>query len=81
MEKAMELTKKDHATIAIELLENVWNENVSQKNEEEIKAYGPGYGSEKLNPEAKKILFVGARIWQAHQQIVQPFLAKLLTEY
>ncbi len=27
----------------------------------------------------KKSLFVGARIWQAHQQIVQPFLPKLLT--
>jgi hypothetical protein len=26
----------------------------------------------------KKSLFVGARIWQAHQQIVQPFLPKLL---
>lgn len=26
----------------------------------------------------RKILFLGVRIWQAHQQIVQPFLPKLL---
>ncbi len=26
----------------------------------------------------KKSLFVGARIWQAHQQIIQPFLPKLI---
>jgi len=29
----------------------------------------------------KKALFLGTRIWQAHQQIVQPFLLKLLSDY
>ena len=31
-------------------------------------------------PNEKKVLFLGTRIWQAYQQIVQPFLPKLLTE-
>ena len=79
--KAMELSYKDAITIATELVKNVWHENITQKMEEEIKAHRLTYGSEKLNPEAKKILFVGIRIWQAYQQIIQPFLAKLLTEY
>ena len=35
---------------------------------------------EDVSSNGKKILFLGARIWQAHQQIVQPFLPKLLTE-
>ena len=81
MEKAMELSNKDAITIATELIKNVWHENITQKMEEEIKAYRLTYGSKKLNPEAKKILFVGIRIWQAYQQIIQPFLAKLLIEY
>ena len=29
----------------------------------------------------KKTLFIGTRIWQAHQQIVQPFLPKLVSDY
>jgi len=36
---------------------------------------------EEVSSNEKKILFLGTRIWQAHQQIVQPFLAKLLREY
>lgn len=78
MQKAMGLTKKDHATIATELLENIWHENITAEVKSEIKAYGPDYGADRLSATARKILFLGARIWQAHQQIVQPFLPKLL---
>ncbi|MEA3420690.1 MAG: hypothetical protein U9Q97_03305, partial [Acidobacteriota bacterium] len=33
---------------------------------------------EEIDSNEKKGLFLGVRIWQAHQQIVQPFLVKLL---
>jgi hypothetical protein len=36
---------------------------------------------EDIDSNERKGLFLGARIWQAHQQIVQPLLAKLLREY
>ncbi|OIO34200.1 MAG: hypothetical protein AUJ70_01635 [Candidatus Omnitrophica bacterium CG1_02_40_15] len=36
---------------------------------------------ENINSNERKGLFLGMRIWQAHQQIVQPFLAKFLREY
>jgi hypothetical protein len=81
MQKALELTTRDHATIGIELLENIWHEKVTSEIKSEIKSYGPSHGADKLNPIAKKVLFLGARIWQAHQQIVQPFLPKLLSDY
>ncbi|TSC58938.1 MAG: hypothetical protein Greene041679_19 [Parcubacteria group bacterium Greene0416_79] len=84
LEKMMEATTKDHATIAIELLKKIWHENIDSEVLNSLKAYKPhkpGYGVERLNPIAKKTLFLGARIWQAHQQIVQPFLPKLLTDY
>lgn len=77
--KKMELTIKDYATIATELLENIWHENITTKVKSEIKVYGPIFGVDKLSQTAKKIIFLGTRIWKAHQQIVQPFLPKLLT--
>ncbi len=61
MEKVNELTTRDYKTIASELLQKIWKENI--------------------NSNERKGLFLGVRIWQAHQQIVQPFLAKLLKEY
>jgi len=36
---------------------------------------------EDIDSNERKGLFLGARIWQAYQQIVQPFLTKLLREY
>ena len=58
MEKVAELTARDYKTLGGELLQKIWQEDVS------------------LNE--RKTLFLGARIWQAYQQIVQPFLPKLL---
>lgn len=36
---------------------------------------------ENVESNEKRVLFLGVRIWQAYQQIVQPFLIKLLREY
>lgn len=37
--------------------------------------------NEEVSSNEKKALFLGTRIWQANQQIVQPFLPKLLSDY
>lgn len=58
MEKVLELTDRDYKTIASELLQKIWNEDI--------------------NDNEKKGLILGVRIWQAHQQLVQPFLVELL---
>lgn len=58
MEKVKELTATDYKTIAAELLQKIWKEDI-ESNE-------------------RKGLLLGVRIWQAYQQIVQPFLVKLL---
>lgn len=60
MEKVEDLTKRDYRTIASELLQKIWKEDI--------------------NSNERKGVFLGARIWQAYQQIVQPFLVKLLRE-
>jgi len=77
MEMAMELNKKDAIIIATELIESMWNEKMTQGVKTEIKNYKIGHYSE-LSQQAKKVLFVGARIWQVYQQIIQPFLGRLL---
>ena len=71
---------KDYATIAIELLEKIWHEDTDQKVLSNLRKYKPGHGMENLDPKVKKVVFLGDRIWQAHRQIVQPFLPKLLTD-
>jgi len=81
MERMLELAKQDYTTIATELLRKIWNENIDSKVLEDLKRYKPPYGTENLDPMVKKICFLGIRIWQAHEQIVQPFLAKLLEDY
>lgn len=81
IQKTLELTTRDYATIGTELLENIWHEKIVPEVKSEIKSYGPNHRAEKLNPISKKILFLGTRIWQVHQQIVQPFLPKLLSDY
>ena len=58
MEKVAELAVRDYKTLGGELLQKIWQEDVSSNE--------------------RKTLFLGARIWQAYQQIVQPFLPKLL---
>ena len=81
LEQALELMTKDYATIAIELLEKIWHEDIGQKVLSDLQKYKPGHGRESLDPKVKKVVFLGDRIWQAHRQIVQPFLPKLLTDY
>lgn len=81
MEKVGELTVRDYKAIALELLEKIWNVGIDQKTLNDLQKYKPGYGMENLDPKVKKMVFLGDRIWQAHQQIVQPFLTKLLREY
>jgi hypothetical protein len=78
IEKELESMKRDYQVIAIELLRKIWNADINTKVLEDLKKYKPGYGMENLDPLVKKIIFLGDRIWQAHRQIVQPFLAKLL---
>lgn len=78
MEKVATLAAKDRATIALELLEKIWNETVRNERVRDLETYKLDYGVENSDPLVKKILFLGARIWQGHQQIVQPFLATLL---
>ncbi|KKW29619.1 MAG: hypothetical protein A3K06_01675 [Candidatus Doudnabacteria bacterium RIFCSPHIGHO2_01_52_17] len=80
LEQALELMTKDYATIAIELLEKIWHEDTDQKVLSNLRKYKPGHGMENLDPKVKKVVFLGDRIWQAHRQIVQPFLPKLLTD-
>ena len=76
--QALELMTKDYATIATELLEKIWHEDIDQKVVSDLQKYKPGHGAENLDPKVKKVIFLGDRIWQAHRQIVQPFLPKLL---
>lgn len=67
------LALKDYDTIGRELLENIWRFNTEAvrtwDGEVSVKAY-------KSNPVGKKIVFLGSRLWQAHEQIIQPFLTK-----
>jgi hypothetical protein len=39
-----------------------------------------GIWQENVEPNEKEAWFIGVRIWQAYQQIVQPFLSKLITK-
>jgi hypothetical protein len=77
MEKVWELAKGDYIRIAEELIDRIWGEQLSALSRESLKTYKPGIGGDKLDPQAKKTLFLGGSIWQAYQQVVQPFLEKL----
>jgi hypothetical protein len=81
MEKAFELTVRDHITIGSELLERIWGIGLSSVSKQTLTSYKLGSGMENVDPQAKKALFVGMSIWRAYQQIVQPFLEKLIKEY
>lgn len=78
LEKALGLMTNDYATIATELLGKIWHESIDKKVLDDLRKYKPGHSMENLDPKVKKIVFLGDRIWQAHRQIVQPFLPKLL---
>ncbi|MEK6953089.1 MAG: hypothetical protein AABX29_08820 [Nanoarchaeota archaeon] len=81
LEKSLGLMTNDYATIATELLIKIWHENINQKTLDDLRKYTPDYDIGSFNPQAKKVIFLGSRIWQVHQQIIQPFLPKLLTNY
>jgi hypothetical protein len=81
MDKAFQLSTRDHLTIGSELLENIWKEKLTSSSKETLRDYRPGYGLKNVDPQAKKTLFMGASIWRAYQQTVQPFLEQLLDSY
>lgn len=81
LEKALGLMTNDYATIATELLGKIWHEDIDKKVLDDLRKYKPGHGMENIDPRVKKVVFLGDRVWQAHRQIVQPFLPKLLTDY
>lgn len=70
---AERLALKDYEVIGRELMENPWTINTSGISVHEEKNTT---GINKSNPIARKIAFLGLRLWQAHQQIIQPFLTK-----
>lgn len=64
---SMEFTLRDYEVIGRELLEEIWGIDTAGVTT---------YKDMELNKDtiAKMILFVGGRLWQAHQQIIQPTL-------
>src|SRR3989338_11097028 len=80
-EKALRLMMKDYATLATELLERVWQENISQKALDDLQNYKPGQNMGALDLTAQKIALLGSGIWETHLEIVKPFLPKLMTDY
>lgn len=70
-ETAMRLTAIDGITIGRELLHNIWHEDTEDKN---IFDNSNMFGVNINNPITKKMATIGIRIWQAYQQIIQPFL-------
>jgi hypothetical protein len=81
MEKAFELTVRDNLTIGSELLERIWRMKLSSASKQTLTGYRPGSGMKNVDPQAKKALFLGVSIWRAYQQIVQPFLEKLMKDH
>lgn len=69
------LALKDYEVIGRELIENIWKVNTNGISIYDGKDPAK---TNKSNPIAKKIAFLGLRLWQAHQQIIQPFLTKNL---
>ncbi len=72
-EIALRLAAKDGIAIGQELLHTIWHENTEDSN---IYNNSCMYGINRNNPIANKMSVIGLRIWQAHQQIIQPFLQK-----
>lgn len=81
MDKAFELMVRDYLTIGSELLENIWGEKLSSAQKEILRGYHSGSGMKGLDPTARKALYLGVCVWGVYQQIVQPFLEKLVKEY
>lgn len=80
-DKAFLLMMNDFATLATELLENIWHEDISQKALGDLQNCKPGQNMGALDLAAQKIAFLGSGIWETHLEIVQPFLSKTMTDY
>ena len=80
-EETLRLMMKDYTTLATELLEGIWHENISQKALDDLENYKPGQNMGALDLQAQKIGLLGSGIWETHLDIVKPFLPKLLTDY
>ena len=75
LNKVNEMMFRDFVVIGRELMEEIWQEKVSENELQENIPYIKDLNS--LSPSVRKIYFLGARIWQAHKQGVQPFIANL----
>jgi tetratricopeptide (TPR) repeat protein len=69
-DKSVQLMMRDYLTIGTELLAKVWNEHTPDQSLKE------SFSATEIDLATKKALFLGARIWQAYQQIVQPLLSE-----
>src|SRR3989344_159045 len=80
-EQALRLMLKDYTTLAGELLEKIWHENINQKALDDLKNYKLGENTGAYDLTAQKIVLFGRGIWETHLEIVKPFLPKLMTDY
>ncbi|OHA46901.1 MAG: hypothetical protein A3A80_03000 [Candidatus Terrybacteria bacterium RIFCSPLOWO2_01_FULL_44_24] len=79
--QALRLMLKDYTTLAGELLEKIWHENVNQKALDDLQNHKPGENTRAYDLTAQKIVLLGRGIWETHLEIVAPFLPNLMTEY
>lgn len=75
LNKVNEMMFRDFVVIGRELMEEIWQEKVSENELQENIPYIKDLNS--LSPSVRKIYFLGTRIWQVHKQRVQPFIANL----
>ena len=75
LKKVNEMMVRDFVVIGRELMQEIWQEKISEKDIQENTPYIKD--SNNLSPPVRKIYFLGAKIWQEHKQKVQPFIAKL----
>lgn len=81
LDKAFELSMRDNLTIGSELLEGIWAEELSYASKKSLRGYRLGSGMKDLDPKAKRVLWLGTGVWRVYQQVVQPFLEKLVRDY
>jgi hypothetical protein len=75
LNKVNEMMFRDFVVIGRELMEEIWQEKVSENELQENIPYVKDLNS--LSPSVRKIYFLGTSIWQVHKQRVQPFIANL----
>ena len=75
LNKVNEMMFRDFVVIGRELMEEIWQEKVSENELQENIPYIKDLNS--LSLSIRKIYFLGTRVWQVHKQRVQPFIANL----